>query len=217
MPKNFCAQRATTVGGSREWGVWWNGWGGEAWLPHESRTIKGNAPLIRSNILSLYGSNDVSCPTKQSSNPASKQSNQRKPRPAHRVKVFRTTAKPYRLASSSNGSGAIQKVLADLAKCDLRVHFAHFRSQFATLINILLACFLPPANPSNQITNSTNKSGRAERTQRRRQILERNSVTKPQEGQLAISRPKLSEPKRRRNEARGLCLSIHDCAGRAGE
>lgn len=35
-------------------------WGGEAWLPHEARTIKGNAPLIRSNILSLYGSTDVS-------------------------------------------------------------------------------------------------------------------------------------------------------------
>lgn len=111
----------------------------EAWLPHESRTIKENAPLIRSNILSLYGSIDVSWPAKQGSQQATK---------AKQPTEVSPCASCESVSSSSNGSGAIQKVLAQLSQVAIYVSTSQTLSPSIRCFNKYIACVLPSAGKS---------------------------------------------------------------------
>lgn len=191
------------------------GWGGASWLlPHKASTIKGNAPLIRTNILSSCGSIDVSWPsTKQ---PSKQLTNGNL--------ALRIVWKCFVQCSSSNGSGVIQKSAIRLSQvrftCPLHTlspSIQNFNKYIAGLYasfrrQILLIRLSSPARRTLARTQPVGKSH-----QERERERARLSLSKPQAGQLAISRVEFSASEGRRNEARGLCLSIHDCAGRAGE
>jgi len=102
------------------------------WMPHAGRTIKGNAPLIRTNILSSCGSVDVSL------------ANKRKPRLAT-IHFDSTRFSSVQFVSLSfiliacNGSCANSKrVLVPLSQSAIYVHAPR---QFCN--QLLLRCVIP--------------------------------------------------------------------------